>query len=568
LGLGCFSGQTCYSGIQYPAKLLNVPPTSRRERLADAPNNLGNQLQAHLRELAVVVKPHSASLDRKFVARLRKLGFDARERDALTKITPGSASQLFGRRAQPMHFFEQVEAAGKCLAKLNVPPSAIVSALQEYDVLLAPVLAKFHFEGHPDLQWVREQFHFCVILTLNEAYYRVRESETQAFHEIFRIELESKNTDVLFRRFVEEMTGIFRAEAGHLFLLSEDHRLWNLKASTALGVSEAAVYSAKNTAARLRKLSQPLYISRPAELKYLLDPGWASKYACCWSFPLVRSGKLAGVMQLGFRTEALWLPRDEELLVAAAERCLMAAERARLVEDLAVREQQVRNLAEHMLHVEEMERRRISRELHDEAGQSLVCIRLQMELIEMALPPEAKELAERLAEVRDVTEKTILDMRRLIADLSPVILEQFGLDAAARQLAKRLQSLRNCRVNLVTEGLQELSPKIQIIVYRILQECCNNVSKHSSASNVNISVSSADEVLSLQVEDNGVGFDMGQALTKSDSFGLAGIRERVALLGGKFEIVSRQAAANTGRRGKKSGTEIRIVLPVARDTTW
>ena len=94
-------------------------------------------------------------------------------------------------------------------------------------------------------------------------------------------------------------------------------------------------------------------------------------------------------MQFGFSKTYEWLPREQELLAAAAERCLMAAEKQRLMEDLAQREEQVRRLAEHMLHVEEMERRRISRELHDEAGQSLLCIRLQMELMEQALP-EAK----------------------------------------------------------------------------------------------------------------------------------------------------------------------------------
>jgi len=90
-----------------------------------------------------------------------------------------------------------------------------------------------------------------------------------------------------------------------------------------------------------------------------------------------------------------------------------------------------------MLHVEEMERRRISRELHDEAGQSLLCIRLQMELIEQALPESESELRSKLGEARDLTERTILEMRRLISALSPAVLEQLGLGAALRQLINR-----------------------------------------------------------------------------------------------------------------------------------
>ena len=152
-------------------------------------------------------------------------------------------------------------------------------------------------------------------------------------------------------------------------------------------------------------------------------------------------GRTAGVMQFGFINAYEWLPREQELLAAAAERCLMAAEKARLMEDLAQREEQVRRLAEHMLHVEEMERRRISRELHDEAGQSLLCIRLQLELLEQAMPEKELAWRAKLGEARDLTEHTILEMRRLIAALSPAVLEQLGLGAALRQLVNRFQRL-------------------------------------------------------------------------------------------------------------------------------
>src|SRR5262249_33650393 len=145
----------------------------------------------------------------------------------------------------------------------------------------------------------------------------------------------------------------------------------------------------------------------------VLDANWHKRYTSCWSIPLAADGRTAGVMQFAFSRPYEWLPREQELLAAAAARGLMAAEKARLMEDLARREEQVRRLAEHMLHVEEMERRRISRELHDEAGQSLLCIRLQMELIEQALPESEREWRGKLSEARDLTERTILEMRRL-----------------------------------------------------------------------------------------------------------------------------------------------------------
>jgi signal transduction histidine kinase len=100
------------------------------------------------------------------------------------------------------------------------------------------------------------------------------------------------------------------------------------------------------------------------------------------------------------------------LLGAAAERCLRSAEKARLMEDLARREEQVRQLGEHMMQVEEEERRRISRELHDEAGQSLLCIRLKLEMLGKTAP---EPLRQSLAEARELTERTIAEIRRIIA---------------------------------------------------------------------------------------------------------------------------------------------------------
>jgi signal transduction histidine kinase len=241
------------------------------------------------------------------------------------------------------------------------------------------------------------------------------------------------------------------------------------------------------------------------------------------------------------------------LLAAAAERCLMAAEKARLVEDLAQREEQVRRLAEHMLHVEEIERRRISRELHDEAGQSLLCIRLQMELLEQDFP-RGRANGRRSCGTPGSYGATILEMRRLIAALSPAVLEQLGLGAALRQLVNRFQRLHaNCEVKLHLTKMGTLPQQIEVIAYRLLQECFNNIGKHAAATLVNISLVSADGRLRLLVDDNGVGFNMEEAAAKRESFGLSGMRERVALLGGEFHVESRT-------EGTKRGTKISIEL--------
>jgi signal transduction histidine kinase len=555
--------------------------------LADAADVLSDQLRVHLHRLAMLLLPHAEALDRRFLAKL-KAGcfwtgqseaphFENKIRVALAAITPGAASRILASGQPPLKFIEQVEYNGRRLAKLNLPPSSIVEALQEYDRLLTPLLRKLLPEEYSNFQWVREQLHFCVILTLNNAYYQVRESETQAFYELFRVELESRNLDELLRRFLDALVQVCHANAGHLYLLNDSRSAWVLRAQAQTRpVNLPALVQVPNGPARMRTLARSRQIETNSQGagSLLLDPAWRDRFQTVWSIPLALGGRTAGVMQFGFSKSYEWLPREQELLAAAAERCLMAAEKARLVEDLAAREEQVRQLAEHMLHVEEMERRRISRELHDEAGQSLLCIRLQLELLEQAIPSEHAEWIGRLREARDLTERTILEMRRLIAALSPAVLEQLGLGAAMRQLVNRFRRLHPIRVKLLMGRLRRLPQHTEIIVYRLVQECCNNIAKHSAASNVNISVSSADGWVRLAVEDNGVGFRVDEALARKDSFGLSGMRERVALLGGRFEIRSypKHGSGNGAGLGQKSversrtgrGTRILIRLPVAK----
>jgi signal transduction histidine kinase len=533
-----------------------VPNTDQSPELADAADVLSDQLRVHLQRLGSLLAARAPLLEERFAARLRRLGLDAKQQSAISSITIGAAARLLAAGHPALKFVEQVEYNGRRLAKLNLPPASILTALQEYDRLLTPVLRQASPAERANFQWVRDQLHFCVVLTLNNAYYQVRETETQAFYELFRVELESRSLDDMLRRFLATLAGVCGADAARLYMLNDAQTEWICRARTPPAGRGLPPVDARG---RRRALMRPRCMRVAESHGAVLDASWKQRFHTCWSVPLAANGRTAGVMQFGFARPYEWLPREQELLAAAAERCLVAAEKARLLEDLARREEQIRKLAEHMLHVEEMERRRISRELHDEAGQSLLCIRLQMELLEGGLPDSAGEWKAKLKEARDLTEHTILEMRRLIAALSPAVLEQLGLGAALRQLVNRFRRVHPCRVRLNLSRIAGLPHNTEIIVYRLLQECFNNIGKHSSATRVNISVSFADGIVRLNVEDNGVGFDVQEALARRDSFGLSGMRERVALLGGRFAISSFPRAFQRER-----GTKISIELPVSR----
>ncbi len=197
---------------------------------------------------------------------------------------------------------------------------------------------------------------------------------------------------------------------------------------------------------------------------------------------------------------------------------------------------------------EEEERRRISRELHDETGQALMVLRFHLEML--AADAKKPEQESQVREALDVLDRTIEGLRRIIARLSPRVLEELGLLAALRRQAEQLASHTRMKARLeLPEQLPVMDHEVEVALYRWVQEALHNVAKHSQARNFTVRLQTSGEKVLLEIEDDGVG-----VLTRVPSergFGLTGMRERAAALGGSMTIHS--------RRGH--GTLVRIVLP-------
>lgn len=206
------------------------------------------------------------------------------------------------------------------------------------------------------------------------------------------------------------------------------------------------------------------------------------------------------------------------------------------------------DVSRHLLKGEEEERRRISRELHDETGQSLMVLRFQLETIASAVknPGHKAQVQESL----EVLDRTIEGLRRIIARLSPRVLEEFGLLAAIRRHAQLLtsQSRMKARVEL-PEEISVLDHDIEVALYRSVQEALHNIAKHSRARNFVVRLYTTSDQIHLEVDDDGTG--VLEKASDDSGFGLTGMRERATALGGSMTIES--------RRGR--GTQIRIVLP-------
>jgi len=506
--------------------------------LAQAADLLGAEFRRRLGSLARLMKGESSALDAAFMTWLGRRGFDARQAKSLGAINCGAAVRLLAQKKTLADFFEQVEYNGRRLAKLDVTPATVLDALSGYDRLLVRRSRAIARREREDLRWVAGQLGFCVVLTLNNAFYQVREAETEAFFELHDAELRASAEGELLEAYLGILARFCRADAACAVLFDASRRT---PVACGVPLPLAPGFPVKSLAApRLMRGGN-------GRARGLLIPSWGRQYVSAWSIPLGD----AGAMQFAFRKDYQWLPRELRLLAGAARRCVMAVEKLRLAGQLAARERQVRELAERMLQVEEQERRRIRRELHDEAGQLLPYVRLQLEMIEREedAPPA---VVLRLAAAREAIGRTVLEIRRVLSDLSPAVLEQLGLAAAVRQLLIRLHQMHGVSTRLESAGLTALPEKTAIVAYRLVQECCNNVARHSSASHLNVFVAAADGSLKMRIQDDGVGFRVAEALAKPGSYGLAGMRERVALAGGRFAISS-----VPGR-----GTRVSVSIPI------
>jgi PAS domain S-box-containing protein len=224
----------------------------------------------------------------------------------------------------------------------------------------------------------------------------------------------------------------------------------------------------------------------------------------------------------------------------------------RMVED-ALREsgKELRILSNQLLSAEEKERKRIARELHDGIGQALTAIKFSVEnsLREFRKTPNQPELRP-LEAVIPLTQKTIEEVRRIVEDLRPAILDDLGILATITWLCREFQKVyANIEIKKDIDILEPDVPSpLKTVIYRILQEAVNNVAKHSRADEIQLGLKKKDSRIELTVQDNGRGFDFGKVIALKASrrgFGLASMRERAELSGGRFEIDSADGRGTT-----------------------
>ncbi|MCP1170860.1 sensor histidine kinase [Ralstonia chuxiongensis] len=243
--------------------------------------------------------------------------------------------------------------------------------------------------------------------------------------------------------------------------------------------------------------------------------------------------------------------RTAQLSVTNVELRQEIAERKRAEQALERSREELRELATISSRAREEERRRLSRELHDELAQSLAALKVDMQMLEQKLDAANKPVADRLSSMEQAVDDMIGATRRLASDLRPSMLDDLGLVPACRWLVESFQRRHRIRCELtITPEHFELPEPFASTVYRVLQECLANVARHAGASTVQVRLVYDVPTVQLSVQDDGIGFDPAHP-RKDLSFGLVGLRERAYLVRGSLSIES----------SPEAGTLIDLTIP-------
>jgi len=247
--------------------------------------------------------------------------------------------------------------------------------------------------------------------------------------------------------------------------------------------------------------------------------------------------------------------RTAELVAANKLMKKMLDEGKRAEEKITKSRERLRNLSGRLQSLLEEEKTRISREIHDELGQSLTALKLDLSLIRRSLDSDG--LAEQSAKVHEIERGVIRILRmvrKISTELRPGILDELGVTAAIEWMAKDFQNRTGIGCKVMIQAMDKISDTVRATaIFRIVQEALTNVMRHAAASQVNVSLEKKDDTLIVEVRDNGIGIMEGR-IYDSKSLGLIGLRERVLLLGGEAVI-----------RGKPGeGTLVRVTLPIGK----
>ena len=480
--------------------------------------------------------------------------FDGRAMAALERLTIGTGFSIFSQ-TDFATFYDNLQHFGDRLAKLKVSARAVARSLEIYQQLLDPCLEKiFPPSRVSEVMAAMETLSWASYVAVSTAYSDAQKQEAETLLSVMDAELSAGNLDALLQRVLQIALQTFGGNLGLIFLRDAEQQVLRVQAQAGFGEElsdNGSATLADGLAGSVASNGEALILHDLRGMLDQVDPLLRDKAEALWGIPLKLNEVVTGVLLLGFARPHACLPTEQSLLRALADRSAMAIDRARMTDALRERETRIAELSAHLMHVQEEERKRISRELHDETGQALMVIRLYLGMLESNVTAHGARM--KIRETLEVVDRTIEGIRRIIGRLSPLVLQELGLIAAVRKEAKDLAKSAGVKARVtVSQDFGRMPTPVEAAFYRIVQEALHNVAKHASATTVNIEMTRENGSVRLLIEDDGVGIAPQKPNPGRQTFGMAGMRERISNIGGKMKV--------TSSRGK--GTRIEVIAPV------
>jgi len=373
---------------------------------------------------------------------------------------------------------------------------------------------------------------------------------------------QSLSLDVILNSALDKALDLIEVEVGGILLLDEKSQTLSYRvhrglsdqfvqgtASIALGEGIAGTVAEQGEILVVDDVSRDLRVSR--------RPVMAEEGLIAFvSVPLKSKERVVGVLNMASRRPRSFPQQEVQLLTAMGHQLGIAIENAQLYQELQLREQMRSELLRQIISAQEDERRRVARELHDVTSQALATLAVRLEGLTTLPESNTENIRTRLEGIKSLLATSSKEVHGLIYDLRPSLLDDLGLSAALRSCAHKSLDELGVEVHLEVVGEEKrLTPEVEISLFRIVQEAITNIASHAQAESTYISLEFKEKSVTVQVEDDGVGFDLSRVFSSvdaSESAGLLGMKERAELLGGTLTIDTKPSG----------GTRVAVEIPV------
>ncbi|MGH9519712.1 MAG: histidine kinase [Terriglobales bacterium] len=470
---------------------------------------------------------------------------------------------------------EQLEYVAARLPRLGLRPELVRAAQAALQPLALAVLRQSFSAGAA--RQLYDGIQLRTALAVAEAFAAEQSRSLQALLATLDAELNAAGLAEMLGHLLQQAAHLFPCRWGEVLLAEEGTGPsggTRLRHVAAHGLDHAMIEETAGVGSFFQgvlRRGEPGFLLDAANDPRVAQPYFRSlEVKSLWAVPLIRrrapqpATEALGVLVLGFDRVHECLPQEMELLRALAERSSLAIERARLNERFRRQQRRVLELSRRLLDAQDEERRRISRDLHDETGQALLALRLYLEMGLREGNPD--RVAGWLQRGLALVDQSVAELRRILAQLSPLLLDELGLEPALRLEMRRLRTEHHwLRARLEFRApIARLDRSLEILVYRVVLEGLRNIARHAQARRVSLRLQVTTETMNIRLSDDGVGLPAAGAAHAAASahFGLRGMRERVRLAGGSLTM-----QPNLRTHSDAPGTLLLIRLPLPQPET-